>query len=633
MMIQSVGLSTSLRHAGGTQKPLSRQNTPTSPPVTFQGQKAKPSGWLKTSLATGMFFLPLATLATPKAARAEAAATATPVQAADETADQGVAELRSKISQLELQMAQLANQLSLVQSQSYGAYLQKQHVAIEQTKDALFVISAVNKTNQGNSRADSSGWVFKDKNGKLGMITCHHGVHDFYEKNRNFEFEVYLGNGKMFKTTLAKQLPGNQPPLSAKFDLAMLEMPKEPELVEYLEKVALPLPDLINKDVESGTPAMAIGNPFDLREVVTYGVVGVTPTDNSAAKQWGKNSYTFPKRFLNVGINPGNSGGPALAYIDNEWKVVGMTNAKRTAENDVLAYLDPTSVIQVFLQARGFDTVDMANPAAAEYFLTQNDRESGFPRLIGQISDRLIEEVLTGSNKTLHGELTRHNVSREVYVNEMIAPVVKSAVDAIRAENQRIMEQAKKNGQASATTKFLPDLDNMKLDEMSNSDKDFFVGHIRKAVQSPAKPKTTDSKPPAAAAPDERPAEKPSAPPTEEKPPAAGETTGALVDITADQFTREVNESPIPVTVLAGDPGKTQPLADFFNTMAGQHEGKIKFVRISHTEARKAIGGSYNDTSGTPNVMTYLPGGNRKGWFVNPKPGDSLRDWVLKNTR
>jgi len=139
--------------------------------------------------------------------------------------------------------------------------------------------------------------------------------------------EVGLNNGKSYSA----QLLGAAPQL----DIAVLR-------VAPRDLPALPLGD--SSKVTVGDYAVAIGNPFNLGQTVTAGIISATNRGLSDEA---------PRRFLQTDapITPGNSGGP---LINSRGEVVGINSALISPNqgNVGIGFAIPSNVVrQILTQA------------------------------------------------------------------------------------------------------------------------------------------------------------------------------------------------------------------------------------------------------------------------------------------
>ncbi|QIK78204.1 trypsin-like serine protease [Sphingomonas piscis] len=137
--------------------------------------------------------------------------------------------------------------------------------------------------------------------------------------------EVGLNNGKSYPA----QLLGAAPQL----DIAVLR-------VEPRNLPALPLGD--SSKVTVGDYAVAIGNPFNLGQTVTAGIISAT---NRALAEGDS------RRFIQTDapINPGNSGGP---LINSRGEVIGINSALISPNqgNVGIGFAIPSNIVRQILE-------------------------------------------------------------------------------------------------------------------------------------------------------------------------------------------------------------------------------------------------------------------------------------------
>ncbi|NWG19006.1 MAG: trypsin-like peptidase domain-containing protein [Chloroflexi bacterium] len=154
------------------------------------------------------------------------------------------------------------------------------------------------------SISQGSGFLFDDQG---HIVTNDHVVED------GKQYQVRFSDGSMFTARLVGGDPGS--------DLAVLKVDELPA-----ETAPLPLAD--SRTVEVGQTAIAIGNPFGLRNTLTVGVVsGVGRSLSGPASERG-GRFRIPNVIqTDAAINPGNSGGPLLNIYG---EVIGVNTAIRS---------------------------------------------------------------------------------------------------------------------------------------------------------------------------------------------------------------------------------------------------------------------------------------------------------------
>ena len=145
--------------------------------------------------------------------------------------------------------------------------------------------------NQPRERASLGSGVIMTENGYI--LTCHHVV-----ENADSIF-VAVQDGRI----LEAQIVGNDPLT----DLAVLKVTADNLHI---------IPQVAEPDIHVGDVVMAIGNPFDLGQTITQGIVS----------RAGRNGLSNYVDFIQTDavLNQGNSGG---ALVDSNGILIGITNA------------------------------------------------------------------------------------------------------------------------------------------------------------------------------------------------------------------------------------------------------------------------------------------------------------------
>ncbi|MFQ3633670.1 trypsin-like peptidase domain-containing protein [Roseiflexus sp.] len=149
--------------------------------------------------------------------------------------------------------------------------------------------------------SQGSGFLFDDQG---HIVTNNHVV------ERGSKFQVRFSDGTVLMARLVGGDPGS--------DLAVLK-------VDELPPGVAPLPLADSRTVEVGQRAIAIGNPFGLRNTLTVGVVsGISRSLSGPASSSG-GRFRIPNIIqTDAAINPGNSGGPLLNIYG---EVIGVNTA------------------------------------------------------------------------------------------------------------------------------------------------------------------------------------------------------------------------------------------------------------------------------------------------------------------
>jgi len=145
--------------------------------------------------------------------------------------------------------------------------------------------------NQPRDRASLGSGVIMTENGYI--LTCHHVV-----ENADSIY-VAVQDGRI----LEAQIVGNDPLT----DLAVLKVTADNLHI---------IPQVSEPDIHVGDVVMAIGNPFDLGQTITQGIVS----------RAGRNGLSNYVDFIQTDavLNQGNSGG---ALVDSNGILLGITNA------------------------------------------------------------------------------------------------------------------------------------------------------------------------------------------------------------------------------------------------------------------------------------------------------------------
>jgi serine protease Do len=154
---------------------------------------------------------------------------------------------------------------------------------------------------QAIEKDSGSGIIFRKADGKALIVTNYHVIEG------GSQFKVVIPSDNKNREVDAKLLGGDQ-----LTDLAVLEIPDK-----YVTTVA----EFGNSDaLKAGEPAIAIGNPLDLGQSVTVGVI-------SSPKRTIDVTGTMTTDVIqtDAAINPGNSGGP---LVNIAGQVVGINRLK-----------------------------------------------------------------------------------------------------------------------------------------------------------------------------------------------------------------------------------------------------------------------------------------------------------------
>lgn len=149
--------------------------------------------------------------------------------------------------------------------------------------------------------SQGSGFLFDDQG---HIVTNNHVVEN------GSKFQVRFSDGTVLLARLIGGDPGS--------DLAVLK-------VDELQPGVAPLPLADSRTVEVGQRAIAIGNPFGLRNTLTVGVVSGIGRSLSGPASSSGGRFRIPNIIqTDAAINPGNSGGPLLNIYG---EVIGVNTA------------------------------------------------------------------------------------------------------------------------------------------------------------------------------------------------------------------------------------------------------------------------------------------------------------------
>ncbi|MEQ3638962.1 MAG: trypsin-like peptidase domain-containing protein [Alteromonas sp.] len=175
--------------------------------------------------------------------------------------------------------------------ESYFASLSRSAPAVVNIYSVSIETDAGLFRNQPRERASLGSGVIMTENGYI--LTCHHVV-----ENADSIY-VAVQDGRV----LEAQIVGNDPLT----DLAVLKVTAESLNI---------IPQVAEPDTHVGDVVMAIGNPFDLGQTITQGIVS----------RAGRNGLSNYVDFIQTDavLNQGNSGG---ALVDSNGILLGITNA------------------------------------------------------------------------------------------------------------------------------------------------------------------------------------------------------------------------------------------------------------------------------------------------------------------
>jgi len=173
----------------------------------------------------------------------------------------------------------------------------------------FFGQQAPGRVERYRARASGSGFVYS-RTGDGGMIVTNaHVVHPPNGSSVS-SIQVVFQNGD--------RVPGHVFATNIGADLALVK-------VDNYTKVPPPVEIADSSKLEAGQWAIAIGEPFELKQSVSLGVVSGFNRDETIGSEGGGGEIAF-KGLLQTSapINPGNSGGP---LIDVEGRLIGVNQS------------------------------------------------------------------------------------------------------------------------------------------------------------------------------------------------------------------------------------------------------------------------------------------------------------------
>jgi S1-C subfamily serine protease len=133
--------------------------------------------------------------------------------------------------------------------------------------------------------------------------------------------------------------PGHVVGVNLGADLAVIK-------VDDYGKLPSPLPLADSDKLEQGQWAIAIGEPYELKQSVTLGIVSAFQREEQVQAESGQGVYDF-KGLLQTSapINPGNSGGP---LIDVDGQVIGV-NQLTNAQAQGIGFAIPSNTVKTVI--------------------------------------------------------------------------------------------------------------------------------------------------------------------------------------------------------------------------------------------------------------------------------------------
>jgi hypothetical protein len=422
-------------------RPSLASSKPSPDSTFFQGKKTPAFPPERSSKPMGAKSIPALLAAVLASLTGSLAVAQTPEQKATvqkqqvqiQTLTQQAQKQQEELSILEKKMALLSSK------QSYEAFMASKTAFIQKVQAGQFILTEkIKGTDKQTGKpyeatGSSAGWVAKDKNGKLALLGCNHGVEETYTQNPQGTFDIeFSQDGFKFKTTLAKNLPNGLKPYSKYLDIASLEVPTDPVILAKLNQVAIPLPDIMEMDLPAGSEALSIGAPLDTKKFVNEGILAYY--DLTGQQLNGSQSSHYPRLLTDSGTNPGNSGGPLIAYNwkQSQWQIVGATNAKQpdtTVDPQTKqkipvqgkyqgAMCTPMSAFLAFLGERGLDTVDSKNPLATQLANQILDHDRGFVMKHKALITFCLDDVMKDKGQKLDDYLKQRGLTKQQLVEK-----------------------------------------------------------------------------------------------------------------------------------------------------------------------------------------------------------------------
>ena len=177
-------------------------------------------------------------------------------------------------------------------------------------------------------QASGSGFVYDDK----GDIVTNAHVVNPPSGAKLSNLTVIFANGE--------HVPAHVVAANIGADLAVIK-------VDSYKKLPPPLPLADSDKLEQGQWAIAIGEPYELQQTVTLGVVSAFDREEKVGAEGQQNAYYDFKGLLQTSapINPGNSGGP---LIDIDGNVIGVNQLTDEAAQGI-GFAIPSNTVRTVI--------------------------------------------------------------------------------------------------------------------------------------------------------------------------------------------------------------------------------------------------------------------------------------------
>lgn len=224
-------------------------------------------------------------------------------------------------------------------------------------------------------RGTGSGWVIRDNDNELYIITNHHVTNKNafqrgeWDDPQDAVYHVTLYAGDDFKDPIVfdaqpvTRADGKRAHSYTR-DLAVLHMP--PEYKRKIKEGSLPITPITFRDMyrhplRVGEPVFTIGNPFRERDHVAG--IGVVSNLQAFADLESLNVF----RRHSAPMNPGNSGGPSVVPRREAGRLVSEAIGMNTLAyrgGDGVGFASDSRSIQLELDSYGISTMDPEQKAA-----------------------------------------------------------------------------------------------------------------------------------------------------------------------------------------------------------------------------------------------------------------------------